>query len=99
MTSTEHSVEIVSLVDLRDPRSRHADLAGMRAAQLAHLMASGIRVPEGFVITTTSCDRILAATELPSDLWAEICTHLDPLGDGPWAVRSSGVAEDQAGAS
>jgi rifampicin phosphotransferase len=96
MTSTEQSVEASSVVDLRDPGSRDVELVGMKVANLALLITSGFRVPEGFVITTSACDRILSAPHVPDDLWKEIRAHLDLLGEGPWAIRSSGTAEDLA---
>ncbi len=99
MTSTEHSVDAISIVDLGDSRSRDADRVGMKAAQLAHLIASGFRVPAGVVITTAACDRILSATRIPDDLWTEIGAGVDLIGEGPLAVRSSGTAEDLAGVS
>lgn len=61
---------------------------GRKAAVLAELLGSGHEVPDGFVIPA-GADCSLAALE----------GALDRLGRGPYAVRSSGVAEDRADAS
>jgi phosphohistidine swiveling domain-containing protein len=64
------------------------ELVGGKAAGLARLLAAGLPVPPGFVITTEA----FAQRRIPdlSDL---------PL-PGPWAVRSSATIEDQeAGAA
>lgn len=108
MTSAEQTgADFV--VDLRDLGDRDAGVAGTKAANLARLTALGLRVPEGFVITTAACDRISAAAGnaggaragvgIPQDVWAEVRSHLDELGDGAVAVRSSGTAEDLSAAS
>lgn len=60
---------------------------GRKAAVLGELMAAGFEVPDGAVVP--------ADAELPADL-AGIGRLLGP---GPYAVRSSGVAEDGADAS
>jgi pyruvate,water dikinase len=60
---------------------------GRKAAGLALLLRAGLPVPDGFVVTEPDADpRLIAA-------------HLRRLGDGPVAVRSSGIAEDTAAAS
>jgi rifampicin phosphotransferase len=97
------------VVDLRDLGDRDAGVVGTKAANLARLTALGLRVPEGFVITTAACDRILATAGhaggaragvgIPQDVWAAVRSHLDELGDGAVAVRSSGTAEDLSAAS
>ena len=56
-------------------------------------------MPEGFVVTAAACDRIAAGARYPDEVWAEVLAHVEQLGDGPLAVRSSGLAEDLAGAS
>jgi rifampicin phosphotransferase len=69
---------------------RMSDVAevGGKAAGLGELMITGARVPEGVVLTT-------AATALPADERADLVrTAVTDLGDGPFAVRSSGVGED-----
>jgi pyruvate,water dikinase len=62
-----------------------AALAGAKAATLAALARAGFPVPEGWVIP--------AGTEPDFDELGEL------IGDGPFAVRSSGIAEDLADAS
>lgn len=60
-----------------------AGSCGHKAAVLATLRHSGFDVPDGFVIP--------AGVQATRD---EIATALARLGDGPVAVRSSGIAED-----
>jgi phosphohistidine swiveling domain-containing protein len=95
-------------VDLFDAGDHGSDVLGTKAATLARLSARGFRVPEGFVITRAACDRILGATgdvgsttetDMPDEVWREVRSHLDQLGGGPFAVRSSGLAEDLGHAS
>ncbi len=61
---------------------------GGKAASLGELLASGVRVPDGVVVT-------VAGTELPPQerVWQLAAGSWD-MGAGPFAVRSSGVAED-----
>jgi phosphoenolpyruvate synthase/pyruvate phosphate dikinase len=97
------------VIDLHDAGGGEANVMGTKAATLAHLASRGFRVPAGFVITSDACERILAAADdaggtttkaqIPADIWAEIRSHIDQLGDCPLAVRSSGLAEDLAHAS
>jgi rifampicin phosphotransferase len=56
---------------------------GHKAASLATLLGHGFEVPPGFVIP-------VGVTPDP----AELARALEALGPGPFAVRSSGVAED-----
>lgn len=65
-----------------------ARVCGQKAASLAALRSRGFDIPDGFVIP--------AGVEATPD---EIAAALARLGDGPVAVRSSGLAEDLAGAS
>jgi rifampicin phosphotransferase len=97
MTGAERFVEDRLVVGLGT--SRDTNKVGMKAAHLAHLSASGFRVPNGFVITTTACDRIVSTPDMPDEVEVEIRSHLDQLGEGPVAVRSSGTAEDLPDAS
>lgn len=61
---------------------------GQKAATLARLRGQGHDVPDGFVIPVGG-DRSVTALR----------DALAQLGAGPWAVRSSGVAEDGVDAS
>src|SRR6187549_3700126 len=65
-----------------------AGTCGHKAATLALLRNLGFDVPDGFVIP--------AGVKTSRD---EIATALARLGDGPVAVRSSGLAEDLPDAS
>ena len=70
-------------------------------------------MPEGFVLTTAAFERFLADNafhpdsapetvaggRLPADVTRALGTAAAGLGDLPLAVRSSGIAEDLAGAS
>ena len=63
---------------------------GGKAASLGELMAAAVRVPHGVVLTVDG-------VELPPDERnRQIASAVESLGDGPFAVRSSGVAEDGA---
>lgn len=99
MTNAEQSVDTDLVVGLHDPTGPGPEEMGTKAATLARLASVGFRVPEGFVVTTAACDRIRATSNIPEEVWAEILSHLERLGDGPLAVRSSGLAEDLAEAS
>ena len=70
--------------------ARMADVAevGGKAASLGELLASGVRVPDGVVIAADAAD-------MTSDerRWLSGAGAWD-LGAGPFAVRSSGIAED-----
>ena len=75
---------------LADVRMADAKDVGGKAASLGELLASGVRVPDGVVLSA----RAAALTrEERSSLLQGI---EDALGDGPFAVRSSAIAEDGA---
>lgn len=107
-TSTTPDIVPLSALDL-DSR----DLAGSKAANVAALLRARFPVPDGFVVTTTAFHSFLtenglnvgaspesiAAAPLPQGLTEALFAAADALGDTPLAVRSSGVAEDLAGAS
>jgi pyruvate,water dikinase len=65
-----------------------ASVCGQKAATLAVLRNLGFEIPDGFVIPVG----VSAARD-------EVAAALAQLGDGPVAVRSSGVAEDLPDAS
>jgi phosphohistidine swiveling domain-containing protein len=78
---------------LSDVRMADAAEVGGKAAGLGELIAVGARVPDGVVLTA-------AAAEMPVDEREPLLrAAADELGAGPFAVRSSGVAEDGAEAS
>ncbi len=75
---------------LRDLRMTDAAEVGGKAASLGELLAAGFRVPDGVVLTVAGAD--LA----PDERDALLRSMTDDLGAGPFAVRSSGIAEDGA---
>ena len=75
---------------LRDVRLADAAEVGGKAAQLGELIAAGARVPDGVVLTLEA--GAISADERGSLLQASAAD----LGSGPYAVRSSGIAEDGA---
>jgi rifampicin phosphotransferase len=91
-----------------------AALTGAKAANLARLRSAGFCVPEGVVLTTAAleahAERLAAEagadpgaairrSPLPAAVAAALEEALGRFGDVPLAVRSSGLAEDLAGAS
>ncbi len=75
---------------LGDLRMADAAEVGGKAAQLGELIAAGARVPDGLVLT-------FAAGELTTDDRRSLLgASAEELGSGPFAVRSSGIAEDGA---
>ncbi|MDQ2854554.1 MAG: PEP-utilizing enzyme [Chloroflexota bacterium] len=79
------SATIRRLADLR--MADVADVGG-KAANLGELIAAGVRVPDGVVLTAVVGD--MSADERRSLL----VEALGLLGAGPFAVRSSGISED-----
>ncbi|MEU0692388.1 PEP/pyruvate-binding domain-containing protein [Streptomyces niveus] len=73
-----------------DPEQR--ELVGGKAAGLAALIRLGVRVPDGFCVTTDAHSR----GEVPR---TEVLAAYERLGAGPVAVRSSATAEDLPDAS
>ncbi len=74
------------VIPLRDERAGDARLVGRKAATLARLARAGYPVPEGLVVTVDAESGVASLV-------------IDLLGDGPFAVRSSGVSEDEADTS
>ena len=72
---------------LRDVRLADAAEVGGKAASLGELLAAGVRVPDGVVMTAE------AAAAAPEERRWELASGAWDLGAGPFAVRSSGVAE------
>ena len=75
---------------LRDVRMADAGEVGGKAASLGELLAAGVRVPDGVVLTAGAAD--MTADERLAVLRAAA----GDMGIGPFAVRSSGIAEDGA---
>lgn len=73
------------------PLSHAAEIAdvGAKAHHLNRVLSIGHRVPPGVVVPAS-----LLADGVTRELHEAICEALQPLGEGPWAVRSSGIAED-----
>lgn len=81
-----------------DPRAIDVAVSGGKGANLARLTQAGFPVPPGFIISTAAFRG--SAEALPRELVAEVeslCAAAGPAGR--WAVRSSGTAEDMAGAA
>lgn len=78
------------VLTLDDPRATDPEVTGHKAATLASLRAAGHRVPPGVVLTPGE------AADVDEHTLEQV---LRVLGDGPLAVRSSGLAEDLGGAS
>lgn len=77
-----------SIRRLSDVRLADAAEVGGKAASLGELLAGGVRVPDGLVLT-------VAVADLTADERRQLLVgSADGLGIGPFAVRSSGVAED-----
>lgn len=74
------SVEVISLGDAAEAPT---STVGGKARTLGKLIRAGFNVPDGFVLSPGGpLDRV------------DLESHLDGLGEGPFAVRSSGVSED-----
>jgi phosphohistidine swiveling domain-containing protein len=87
----------VRLVSLDDPACEAPALAGNKAATLAVLRRAGFEVPSGVVVPAGAFGA--AAKELPAAVRAALQDVSALVGPGPWAVRSSGTAEDSEEAS
>lgn len=85
------------LLSLDDPDCEEAALVGNKAATLATLRRSGFEVPPGVVVSADALGGF--ADELPAAVRSILAHVPGVLGTGPWAVRSSGTAEDSAHAS
>ena len=63
--------------------------SGAKAYKLAHVGKQGFRIPSGIVIP---CKVVTSISN--DELAKEIFVCLKSMSPGPWAVRSSGIAED-----
>ena len=79
-----------SIRRLRDLGLADATEVGGKAASLGALLATGVRVPDGVILP------IDLAGASPDVRRAALAEAAAELGAGPFAVRSSGVAEDGA---
>ena len=70
---------------LRDLRMADFAEVGGKAASLGELLATDVRVPDGVVLTVER-----GRDCLPTSAIAQIASAAERLGDGPFAVRSSG---------
>ena len=82
----------MDVIDLGDITEGTIDLVGAKALGLGRMIRSGVRVPEGFCVTT----RVYELGKIPRDAVLEAYHR---LGRGKVAVRSSATAEDLAEAS
>lgn len=81
--------------NIRELDGTRVAVAGGKGASLGELARiDGVRVPEGFVVTTAA---FAGGGVVPDDVAAAIGAALDPAG--VYAVRSSATGEDSAGAS
>ncbi len=87
------------LIDLDDPAARDTTRCGGKAAALAELRAAGFPTPPGVVLPADAAAGWPAGDPAPEALRREAVAAVDRFGGAPLAVRSSGVAEDLAGAS
>ena len=71
---------------------------GGKAANLARLIQSGLRVPEGYIIPTDIFDEVTRTGEFPDIYIDDIMQAIDELG-GSVAIRSSANVEDGDSAS
>ena len=88
MDATRAIRETVAAETLPLDAAGNASTCGHKAAALAALRRAGFPVPDGFVVP------IHASISVES-----LAGALERLGPGPWAVRSSGIAEDLDDAS
>ncbi len=76
------------LVRLQEAAAQPLDLVGGKAQSLGRLMAAGVEVPDGFVVTPGHAIN-----------HGDLATQMNRLGEGPYAVRSSGASEDSSESS
>jgi pyruvate,water dikinase len=106
-TFTLHLTDAPAVEPGSPAESLVADLIGRKALGLAQMSQAGLPVPPAGVVTTAAYRAMLAGdaagdllvAPMPEGLEAAIVALYDGLGQGKVAVRSSGAAEDLAGAS
>jgi len=97
MTNDQVTRTSARLVSLDDPACEAPALAGNKAATLAVLRRVGFEVPPGVVVPADALGGV--GDKLPPGVRAALANVPALLGVGPWAVRSSGTAEDSRQAS
>ncbi|MEX0625801.1 MAG: PEP/pyruvate-binding domain-containing protein, partial [Chloroflexota bacterium] len=88
MNST--AIRAATIRRLADVRMADVAEVGGKAANLGELLAAGVRVPDGVVLTARAADMTA------EDRWALLRDAAPDLGAGPFAVRSSAISEDGA---
>lgn len=84
------TLQSADVISLDHPRALDQVQVGTKAAILARLRQTGLPVPPGVVIPVAKLDGAHV-----SDLEPLVEGVRELLGNGPWAVRSSGMSEDQ----
>jgi pyruvate,water dikinase len=88
------------ILDLGHVSTEDRGRVGAKAANLGSLLRAGFPIPAGVVLTIDAHSRFAAEdTDQHLGLRHLIEDAVSRLGDGPFAVRSSGVAEDLPDAS
>lgn len=88
------------MIELNQISTEDRAQVGVKAANLGSLLRAGFPVPPGVVLTIDAQARFAAeGTDRQPDLRRLLEDAISTLGDGPIAVRSSGVAEDLSDAS
>ena len=99
--------------DLTGLSQTDIEIVGAKAANLGEMAKAGFPVPDGFVLTVEAFTRFISANgigasspvetvlaaSLPEEVSNALLSAISQFDHVPLAVRSSGVAEDMAGAS
>ena len=86
-------MKTIAVIPLRGVDEALARDVGSKAATLARMLRAGLPVHDGFVVTAAAVDRLSG-----EDVRA-IEEEIETFGGGPFAVRSSALAEDLPGQS
>jgi len=87
-----------SIVSLEGLRGKDVGFAGGKAANLGELIAMGLNVPRGFVVTTDAYSSF-HGKRVPKAFSDELYATFDKMGMKHVAVRSSATVEDSEKAS
>jgi len=96
------STHVCRIVDLSEVGLTDVGLAGCKGANLGEMIAAGLPVPAGFVITAEAARRAkdsVCASTLPTALEEVLQRRYLLVPDGEVAVRSSATAEDSTNTS